>query len=85
MSKPYEDLGQVGWIFGWIPASIVLITVRYTVFGTAPLSDTTEFLGIVGGGAIWLLCGLVGNLLDKNQRTKEEMQSLKDRVDRLDR
>lgn len=69
MSK-YQEWG---WLGGWLPACIVVITIRWTVFG----NDSVDLLWVyIGIGAIWLLCGLVGNLLDKNQRTKEEMQSL---------
>ena len=83
MTKAYSELGGG---LGWLPASIVIIIVRYSVFGPGYVSDTTLFwMAVLVGGPVWLLCWFVGHLLDEKEKTKAELQTLKDKVDRLER
>ena len=77
---------QGGLYLGWLPSGIALIIVRWTFFGWNHIDETTKNILVVliwGGG--WLLCWFVGHLFDKHEKSKAELQSLKDKVDRLER
>ena len=82
MTKGNSELG-LG--LGWLPSGIVAIIIRANFMpdDADKASVWIMMVLVIGGGT--LLCWYVGHILDEKENTKAELQSLKDKVDRLER
>ena len=97
MARNPEEYKEWGYIGGWIPPTVVLITLRWFVLPNDVSMETLNYLMWTIGLGGWGLCAFAGNLAAKyaaknnrsknfkEQLMKEEIRELKRRIDKLAR